>query len=111
MNRIGYSLTLASLIGLGSLTGCVQFPTDHQTVVNQKANISFKFAESDLRLAGARVKVDGLDMGKVADFADGKKALQTLSGNHRVQVMNGNETILDERVYLGDGAARSFTLK
>ncbi len=111
MNRSGYSVVLSMLIGLVTLTGCVQMPTHSQTVVEQKANISFKFAEGDSRLANARVLVDRLDSGKVADFIDGKHSLQILSGTRRIQVINGADTILDERVYLGDGVSRPFTIK
>jgi hypothetical protein len=103
----------ASLLAcaLVSLTACVQYPTERQSVVDLRPQISFRFDAADARLNEARVLVDGLDAGRLGDFIDGKGALRVLSGTHAVRVTSGTEVLLDERAYLGDGVSRPFNLK
>jgi hypothetical protein len=100
-------LTLA----LAGLVGCVQFPTETQSVVDLRPQISFRFDPTDARMSEARVLVNGLDSGRLGDFMDGKGALRVLSGTHAVQVVSGAEVLLNERSYLGDGVARPFNVK
>lgn len=100
-------LTLA----LAGLVGCVQFPTETQSVVDLRPQISFRFDPTDARMDEARVLVNGLDSGRLGDFMDGKGALRVLSGTHAVRVISGSEVLLDERAYLGDGVARPFNVK
>lgn len=103
----------ASLLAcaLVSLTACVQYPTERQSVVDLRPQISFRFDAGDARLNEARVQVDGLDAGRLGDFVDGKGALRVLSGSHAVRVTSGADTLLNERAYLGDGVARPFNVK
>lgn len=100
-------LTLA----LSGLVGCVQFPSERQSVVDLRPQISFRFDPTDARLNEARVLVNGLDSGRLGDFMDGTDALRVLSGTHSVRVVSGSEVLLDERAYLGDGVARPFNVK
>ncbi len=55
--------------------------------------------------------VDGLDMGRLGDFVTGKGALRLLPGTHAIRVVDRGQTALDQRVYLGDGVTRSFSLQ
>jgi hypothetical protein len=64
-----------------------------------------------MRLSEARVFVDSLDSGRMGDYIDGKDALRVLPGMHTIQIQNGPETILNERVYLGDGVSRPFNVQ
>lgn len=93
------------------LVGCVQYPTERQSVVDLRPQISFRFDPTDARMAQARVLVNGLDSGRMADFLDGTGSLRVLSGTHTVQVINGSEVLLNERAYIGDGVARPFIVK
>lgn len=94
------------------LLGCVQYPTERQTVVDQRPQISFRFDQADAaRLGEARVLVDGLDAGRVADFVDGRSSLRVLPGSHTIRVVSGTVVLLDERAYLGDGVARPFNVR
>ena len=102
------SLLVCALL---SLTACVQYPTDRQSVVDLRPQISFRFDASDARLSEARVLVDGLDAGRVGDFIDGKGALRVLPGTHAVRVISGADILLEEKAYLGDGVARPFNVK
>jgi hypothetical protein len=98
-------------LALAGLVGCVQFPTETQSVVDLRPQIAFRFDPTDARMNEARVLVNGLDSGRLGDFRDGKGALRVLSGTHTVQVVSGSEVLLNERAYLGDGVARPFNVK
>ena len=113
MMRVATSYVSALVLSLGSLAaGCVQYPTERQSVVDQRPQISFRFDAADAaRLGEARVLVDGLDAGRLADFVDGRGSLRVLPGNHSIKVLSGNVVLLDERAYLGDGVARPFNVR
>lgn len=96
---------------LVALSGCVQYPTERQSVVDLRPQISFRFDPADARLPEARVLIDGLDAGRLGDFVDGTGALRVLSGSHIVQIVSGSTVLLNERTYLGDGVARPFIVK
>ncbi|HPU50658.1 MAG TPA: hypothetical protein PK359_03795 [Burkholderiaceae bacterium] len=91
------------------LAACVQLPTEKQRVVDTRPSISFRVdPTSDL---SARVLVDGLDMGSLADFLDGAGSLRILSGTHVIKVIKGTDLLLNEKIYLGDGVGRTLNIK
>ena len=98
-------------LGLAALSGCVQYPTERQSVVDLRPQISFRFELADTRMSEARVLVNGLDAGRLGDFRDGAGSLRVLLGTHTVRVISGADVLLDERAYLGDGVARPFIVK
>lgn len=98
-------------LALATLSGCVQYPTERQSVVDLRPQISFRFDPADARMSEARVLVNGLDAGRLGDFRDGTGSLRVLSGTHAVRVISGADVLLDERAYLGDGVARPFIVK
>ena len=102
------SVTVSALV---AFSGCVQYPTERQGVVDLRPQISFRVDPANTRMTEARVLIDGLDSGRLGDFVDGKGALQVLSGSHVIQVVSGSEFLLNESTYLGDGVARPFTVK
>lgn len=95
---------------LAAIAGCVQMPTEKQSVVDQRPQITFRINGDQQRIAGARVLVDELDMGPVQDFLDGQASLRVLPGTHVVKVQAGGAILLMERAYLGDGVVRPFTV-
>lgn len=99
------SLSLAGTL----LSGCTQMPTEKQGVADLRPQLSFKSADDTM--FGARVLVDGLDMGTVGEYAEGSATLRVLSGNHIVRVNLNGVTIVDEKVYLGDGVNRTIVVK
>ena len=104
------ALTIVCAIASATLVAaCTQMPTEKQSVSDLRPQISFR-AESEIA-NNSRIFVDGLDMGLVADFLEGKAALRVLSGTHKVAVVSGATFLLDEKVYLGDGVNRSFIVK
>ena len=99
---------VAAMLGAATFSGCVQMPTERQSVVDQRPQVSFRIGhESQL---AARVFVDRLDMGTAGDYAHGKASLRVLPGTHLVEVRLGSQVLLNERVYLADGVNRSFGL-
>ena len=99
------------VLALCGLVGCVQYPTENQSVVDLRPQISFRFDAADVRMNESRVLVDGLDSGRLGDFVDGKGALRILPGTHSIQVVSGSTVLLNERAYLGDGVSRPFNVK
>jgi len=98
-----------AIIGMLLFGGCTQMPTEKQSISDMRPQIAFK-VDGD-RAQGSRVLVDGLDIGMVSDFIDGKAAARVLPGTHIVRVMSGDSVLLEEKVYLGDGVSRSFLVK
>lgn len=103
-----HPIALAILLGAASVSGCVQLPTEKQSVVDQRPQISFRIAHEGQ--AAARVFVDRLDMGMAGDYAEGKATLRVLPGTHLIEVRLGGQQLLNERIYLADGVSRSFGL-
>lgn len=89
--------------------GCVQMPTEKASVVDLRPQLSFVI--DDERLVGARVLVNGLEVGRAGDFVNGKAALRILPGTNVIKVVDAGRTVLEERLYMADGVARSMTLK
>lgn len=103
--RMGLAAALAGL----SLSACVQMPTEKQNVVDLKATISFSFDEPTL--ATSVVVVDGLQMGQIGSYPTGVAALQIKPGTHHIQVVQGAQKLLDEKVYIGDGVSKHFDIR
>lgn len=107
----GVTILVAAVSLIGSLLfgGCTQMPTEKQNISDMRPQISFN-VEGE-RTQNSRVLVDGLDMGMVSDFIDGKAAVRVLPGTHIVSVTSSGSVLLEEKVYLGDGVSRSFIVK
>ena len=102
-------LGLTTLIAALTLVACVQYPTERQSVVDTRPSLSFRMTgTSD---ASTRVIVDGLDMGSVSDYLEGKGSLRILPGTHVIKITNGTSLLLQETLYVGDGVNRTMTVK
>lgn len=109
MNRLATCLVAGVLASALLAGGCTQMPTEKKSVSDIRPQISFR-ADGE-QAQSARVLVDGLDMGMVSEYLDGKAALRVLSGNHKISVTAGGSVLLEEKAYLGDGVSRSFIVK
>ena len=98
-----------AILALASLAACVSYPTEKSGVVDARPQISFRMHEG--ADAGARVSVDGLDMGRAGDFAEGRAALRVLPGTHHLTVRSGGQIVVSEQFYVADGVSRTFNLK
>ena len=91
-------------------TACIQLPTEKQEVADLRPQFSFSLADPNDDASQYRVFVDGLDMGIASNYAAGKNALKVLSGTHVVKVEAKGRVVLQERIYLGDGATRTILI-
>ena len=109
MKTTALRFVVTAFLGLLLVAGCTQMPTEKSGVADMRPQLSFNVGNENL--LNARVAVDGMEVGVVADYLAGKSALRVLSGTHRVQVLSGNGVVLDEQVYVGDGVSRAFLVK
>lgn len=94
-----------------ALTACVQMPTEKQGISDLRPQISFSVDTADERAMSSLVFVDGIEVGAASQFRHGVNSLKILPGTHQIKVIGNGETLLEERVYIGDGVNKSFTLK
>ena len=106
-------LLLASLLplslSLSLISGCTQMPTEKQSVSEMRPQITYRVANVDRH--AARVLVDGLDMGTVSSYLEGAAALRVIPGTHQLKVVQGNQVLLDENFYAGEGVNRTFIVQ
>lgn len=108
MNLLAKTSLVAAVASV-MVSGCVQMPTEARQVADLRPGISFQAQSS--RAASSQVFVDGLNVGSVADYLDGKGILRVLPGTHVLRVVDGASVLLEEKVYLGDGVNRAFIVK
>ena len=96
-------------LALATLAACVSYPTEKSGVADTRPQIAFRMHEG--ADAGARVYVDGLDMGRAGDFAEGRAALRVLPGSHELTIRSGGQIIVSEKFYVAAGVSRTFNLK
>lgn len=104
-----WSLPIALLLVL-HMAGCIQMPTEKQEVIDLRPQLSFSLADPDDDVGQYRVYVDGLDMGPAASYLAGKNGMKVLSGTHTVRVEGRGRVVLQEKIYLGDGATRTILI-
>jgi hypothetical protein len=107
--RLAVTASLLAALPVLGIYGCTQMPTEKQGVSDIRPQISFKV--TDKQQHAARVTVDGLDMGSLGAYLDGIAALRIISGTHQVRVVLGNQVLLDEKFYAGDGVNRTFLIQ
>ncbi len=107
--RMTMAATLLAGLPVLGIYGCTQMPTEKQRVSDIRPQISFK--TTDAQQHAARVIVDGLDMGSLGAYLEGIAALRIISGTHQVRVVLGNQVLLDEKFYAGDGVNRTFLIQ
>jgi len=97
---------VVTLFGLLLITACVQLPTEKSQSSDLRPGIAFRTSSAQQSV----VLVDGQKVGLVGDFPVGEKWLKLITGTHRIQVLDGDRMLIDEKVYLGDSNNRSFTV-
>jgi hypothetical protein len=107
--RMTMAATLLAGLPVLGIYGCTQMPTEKQGVSDIRPQISFE--TTDAQQHAARVIVDGLDMGSLGAYLEGIAALRIISGTHQVRVVLGNQVLLDEKFYAGDGVNRTFLIQ
>lgn len=95
------------IVGLVTLTACIQMPTESAQTVDNRPVLMFK-AESVSY--DYRVLVDGLDMGNVESYLTGENSLRVLSGSHVVTIKHDDIIVQQQKVYLGDGTSKTIVV-
>lgn len=103
-------LIVISLLGLMFVfSGCSRLPTEKYSIVDNRPQISFKFQNRDF-IPLYVVYVDNLNVGRAMDYIDDNRALRVLPGTHIIRVEKKGELVLEEKVYLGDGTAKTLVV-
>ena len=104
---------LGSIVGMAAAmllaSACTQMPTEKQSVTDMRPQLSFRFMDDGLR--SATIYVDGLAMGSIGEFGEGVASLRVLSGNHQIRVDQNGKTLVEEKLYVGDGVNRTIVVK
>jgi hypothetical protein len=110
MKKLFGIFTLAlCLAGALTLAACTQMPTEKQGVADMRPQISFQAGNEQVK--GASILIDGLSVGAVGDYLNGSASLRVLSGTHLLTVLLGNQVLLEQKFYIGDGVSRSFAIQ
>lgn len=109
--RSSFLITVLVMASVLTLAACVQMPTEKQGTSDLRPQISFSVDATNERTMNSRVYVDGIEVGSASEFVHGVNSLKILPGTHLIKVVSNGETLLEERVYIGDGVNKSFTLK
>ena len=104
------SIAVLALLALGAAACTIQLPTEKQEVADLRPQLSFSLADPNDRAGNYRVQVDGLDMGSVEKYLSGQNGLKVLSGTHLVRIEDRGRVVVEERLYLGDGATRTIVI-
>jgi len=104
-----WSIPVALLLAVYFFS-CIQLTTEKQEVADLRPQLSFSLADPDDDAGQYRVYVDGLDMGSAASYLTGKNGMKVLSGTHMLRVEGRGRVVLQEKIYLGDGATRAILI-
>ena len=89
-----------------TLSSCVQMPTEKQSNVDLRPQLSFSVENPALNPQFLEVFVDDLQVGVVGSYMVGQQAVRILPGTHVIRVVREGRAILEERIYVGDGMTR-----
>lgn len=110
MNKIAIYKYIAVLFAVLSLTACVTAtPIETQNTVDDRPLLFF-VSDNAAPADGLDIYIDGLYMGKAADFVNMKKGLAVVSGTHIVEIRRGSSVVTTEKVYLGSGTNKTLPI-
>ena len=90
------------------VSGCTQWPTDKQSIVDMRPGISFK--AQNLELLNGRVILDNLDMGMASDYQEGSAMMRILPGPHLLVISLNGQKIFEEKIFASDGVNQTFLI-
>ena len=102
-------LVISAVLAVLLVFDCSQIPTEKQSAVDMRPQISFKIVNENVR--GARVLVDGLDMGAVDEYQENQAALKVLPGKHVVSIVQRDQLVYEESIYVGHGISRAIVVQ
>lgn len=92
-----------------AIVGCSQIPTEKQSAVDLRPQISFRIVNENL--SSAHVVVDNLDMGSVNEYLENQASLKVLPGKHVVSLYLHDRVVYQETVYVGHGNSRTIIVQ
>ena len=99
----------AIFLALSSLLfGCVQMPTEQQSIVDDRPTIDFVISSKRDDIEDIVVFIDGVRMGMASSFISGKSRMRILPGTHSLVLRVNGVVLLQEEFYLSSGSNRSF---
>lgn len=96
--------SMVILLAFGWLAAC-EYPNSKVEITDERPTIAFTGAPWR-----SQVFVDGVEMGR-ADRLEGRKVLLVEPGMHVVEVRHKGKILLSEKVFLGEGATRTFVVQ
>ena len=103
-----FRTTLLALLCVSAI-GCSQIPTEKQSAVDMRPQVSFKIVNENL--SAARVVVDNLDMGQVEQYLENQASLKLLPGKHIVTLYLHDRAVYQETIYVGHGNSRTIIVQ
>lgn len=94
---------LVSIVMMSLVIGC-SYPTTQVRVTDERPTIAIQGAP-----ANAVLYVDGLNMG-LANTFNGSQLLILEPGTHKIEIKSQEKTLLSEKVFLGEGTAKIFSV-
>ena len=101
MNSIKFLVVLFSIVFIG---GCV-YPTSNVTQSDSRPTLVFTTDNKD-----AVVYVDGLNVGSAIEYRGKPYALSVEEGAHKVKVVIGETTVLEQTIFLSEGQKKVLDL-
>jgi len=97
---------VTAVLLVATLASCVQMPSEKQSSVDLRPQLSFTVSNPALNPQFLEIQVDGLSVGAVGSYLAGQQAVRVLPGTHVVRVVRDGQAILEERIYVGDGMTK-----
>ncbi|RUO48008.1 hypothetical protein [Pseudidiomarina donghaiensis] len=101
-----FLIMVAVLVTLVSLSGCAKHPTKMTTIVNDAPTVSFNVSDS----TGLSLWVDGVSYGPLEQYQYPNKSVELISGEHRIEIRRGNDTIYSEQHYFSEQTHRTLEI-
>lgn len=105
--KLGGVIFLACLF---SIMGCVQMPTEQQSIVDDRPTVDFVISNKRSDFENIVVFVDGVEMGMASNFRAGVSKLRILPGMHSLMLQVNGVVLLREDFYISSGSSRSFVV-
>lgn len=97
---------------VAAVAGCIQMPTERRDAVDLRGQLALRLQDPNTQVAAWRVFVDDIDMGFLSDYVtpSADRQLRLLPGNHVLRIETPAGPVVNERIFIGDGMTRTFTV-
>jgi len=95
----------ASLLCIALIAGGCAYPSTSVDVSDNRPTIAVKGAS-----ANSVLHVDGLSMGLANKYNGSPNVLLVEPGTHKIEIIDNGKTALSQKVFLGEGENRTFSV-